>query len=91
MQAAGSIDENHVAGGKFGFAHRAADAIRERLDLPETAFRYLTSHGTVDQEHVRFLAQLMDGLDDPDDRAAVVHAARMFFRLYGDIFRSLRH
>jgi hypothetical protein len=26
---------------------------------------------------------------NPDDQAAVVHAARVFYRLYGDIFREL--
>ena len=31
----------------------------------------------------------MDRIDDPQDQAAIVHAARAFFRLYGDVFRSL--
>jgi len=32
---------------------------------------------------------LMDGQDDPDDQAAVVHVARVMYRLYGNLFRSL--
>jgi hypothetical protein len=28
-------------------------------------------------------------VQDPGDQAAIVHAARAFFRLYGDVFRSL--
>jgi hypothetical protein len=32
----------------------------------------------------------MDRLDEPDDRQAVIHAARLFYRLYGAIFHSLR-
>jgi hypothetical protein len=32
---------------------------------------------------------LMDGLDDPDDQAAVVQVARVMYRLYGNLFRSL--
>jgi hypothetical protein len=32
---------------------------------------------------------LMDQIDDPQDQADIVHAARVFFRLYGDVFRSL--
>jgi hypothetical protein len=31
----------------------------------------------------------MDRLDQPRDQQSVVHAARMMYRLYGDIFRSL--
>jgi hypothetical protein len=31
----------------------------------------------------------MDTLEDPADQAAIIHAARMFYRLYGDLFRSL--
>ena len=32
---------------------------------------------------------LMDRLEDPADRAAVVHVATGVYRLYGDIFRAL--
>ena len=28
-------------------------------------------------------------IDDTRDQADIVHAARAFFRLYGDVFRSL--
>ncbi len=87
---AGFFGMVHVLEGtSVSLAHLAADAIRNRLGLPQSAFRYLTSHGSVDQEHIRFLAELMDQLDDPEDQAAVTHAASMFFRLYGDIFRAI--
>jgi thiaminase len=78
-----------LEGTSVNLAHRAAGAIQQRLNLPDTAFRYLTSHGSVDQEHIRFLESLLNRLDEPGDQAAVTHAARMFFRLYGDIFRSI--
>ncbi len=32
---------------------------------------------------------LMDQITDRADQAAIVHAARVFFRLYGDVFRGL--
>jgi hypothetical protein len=38
---------------------------------------------------MKFFERLMDRLDDPDDREAVVHTARVVYRLYGDVFRSL--
>ena len=72
-------------------ATRAAQVMRESLVLPPEAFTYLTSHGTLDQEHVRFFAGLMNRLDAPADREAVTHVARTVFRLYGDIFRDLPH
>jgi hypothetical protein len=31
----------------------------------------------------------MDRIDDLRDQTAIVHAARAFFRLYGDVFRGL--
>lgn len=78
-----------LEGTSVSLAHRAAGAIQQRLNLPDSAFRYLTSHGSVDQAHILFLEGLMDRLNDADDQAAVIHAARMFFRLYGDIFRCI--
>lgn len=32
----------------------------------------------------------MNRLDDPLDQQAVVHAAKRFYVLYGDLFRTLR-
>ena len=78
-----------LEGTSVALATQAAGRIQKTLDLPDTAFSYLSSHGSLDQEHIRFYEKLMDRLDDADDRAAVTHAARMFYRLYGDIFRSL--
>lgn len=70
-------------------ATNAAGAIQHALGLPSNAFSYLNSHGSLDLEHVRFFEGLMNRLDDEDDKMAVVHCARMIYRLYGDIFRSL--
>ncbi|HRF53995.1 MAG TPA: iron-containing redox enzyme family protein [Aquimonas sp.] len=71
-------------------ATRAADAIEHALGLPRTAFSYLRSHGDLDIEHVGFFESLMNRLDDAEAQRAIIHAANMFYRLYGDIFRSLR-
>ncbi len=70
-------------------ASRAASVIRDSLALPEQAFRYLTSHGSVDQEHIAFFQKLVNRLDQSEDQDAVMHSAKMFYRLYGDIFTSL--
>jgi heme oxygenase len=78
-----------LEGTSVNLAHRAAEAIRNNLGLPQTAFRYLTSHGSVDQDHIAFLEKLVNRMEDPADRCEVLHSARMFFHLYGDVFRSV--
>ena len=78
-----------LEGTSQAIATRAAEMIRGCLGLPPEAFTYLTSHGSLDQEHVRFFAGLMDRLDAPADQEAVTHVARTVFRLYGDVFRDL--
>ncbi len=55
----------------------------------EAGFSYLTSHGALDQEHVAFFRTLVDGIDDPVVQDIVIDHAKMFYRLYGDIFREL--
>jgi pyrroloquinoline quinone (PQQ) biosynthesis protein C len=78
-----------LEGTSVALALLAADRIQDNLGLPANAFSYLRSHGTLDQEHTRHLARLLDALDDARDRAAVTHAAKMFYKLYGDVFRAL--
>ncbi len=70
-------------------ATEAAGAIRKELGLGAECFSYLTSHGSLDVSHLEFFQGLMDRLDDETDRQAVIHCARIMYRLYGDIFRSL--
>ncbi|MDH4096540.1 MAG: iron-containing redox enzyme family protein [Betaproteobacteria bacterium] len=87
---AGFFGMVHVLEGTSqALATRAAQVMRGALGLPAEAFTYLSSHGSLDQEHVRFFAGLMDRLEAPEDQAAVVHVAGMVYRLYGDIFRAL--
>jgi pyrroloquinoline quinone (PQQ) biosynthesis protein C len=78
-----------LEGTSTAIATTAADAMRRSLGLPANAFTYLTSHGSLDIEHVKFFEGLMNRIDDPDDQEAVVHCARAMYRLYGDIFRAL--
>ena len=79
-----------LEGTSVALATRAAETIETTLGLPRNAFSYLRSHGDLDIEHAGFYEGLMNRLDDEDDRRAVIHAARRFYKLYGDIFRSLR-
>lgn len=78
-----------LEGSSVALALLAADRIQKHLGLPDAAFSYLRSHGTLDQEHTQHFAVLMDAIEDPQDQAAIVHAAGAFYRLYGDVFRGL--
>ncbi len=77
-----------LEGTSVALALQAADRIQQTLGLPNKAFSYLRSHGTLDQEHTQHLAALLEQMA-PEDQADVVHAAKVFYKLYGDIFRSL--
>lgn len=78
-----------LEGTSVALATRAAEAIERSLGLPRTAFTYLLSHGDLDIEHTGFYERLMDRIEDPAEQAVIVHAARRFYRLYADIFRSI--
>ena len=78
-----------LEGTSVSLALMAADQIQKPLGLPDGAFSYLRSHGTLDQEHTAHFELLMDQIESPRDQADIVHAARAFYRLYGDVFRSL--
>jgi len=78
-----------LEGTSVALATTAAEAIQQQLDLPKKAFSYLTSHGSLDISHVDFFEKLMNQITDKTDQAVIIHSANVFFKLYGDIFRSL--
>jgi pyrroloquinoline quinone (PQQ) biosynthesis protein C len=78
-----------LEGTSTALATHAAASIQDSLQLPPAAFSYLTSHGSLDQSHVQFFESLMNRVDDAADQQAVIHGARMIYKLYGDIFRAL--
>lgn len=78
-----------LEGTSTALADHAAATIASKLQLPKKAFSYLTSHGALDQEHIKFYAGLMDKITDPAEQQQIIHSANCFYRLYGDIFRGL--
>jgi hypothetical protein len=78
-----------LEGTSVSLATHAAGVLQGALDLPPSAFSYLSSHGALDIEHLGDFEKLVNRFDQPDDRAAVVHCAKTFFRLYGNVFRSI--
>ena len=77
-----------LEGTSVALALQAADRIQQTLGLPNAAFSYLRSHGTLDQQHTMHLALLLERMT-PADQADIVHSARVFYKLYGDVFRAL--
>ena len=78
-----------LEGTSVALASTAANAIQQQLQLPKKAFSYLTSHGALDVSHVDFFEKLMNQVEDSNDQAQIIHCAKVFFKLYGNIFRSL--
>jgi pyrroloquinoline quinone (PQQ) biosynthesis protein C len=78
-----------LEGTSIALALDAASRVQSALGLPDRAFSYLRSHGTLDREHVQHLAAILARLRAPEDRAAVRACARAMFWLYGNVFRSL--
>jgi pyrroloquinoline quinone (PQQ) biosynthesis protein C len=78
-----------LEGTSVALALNAADEIQRTLGLPNHAFTYLRSHGSLDQQHIGHLTSIVDRFDAATDLPAVVRCASAMFRLYGNVFRSL--
>jgi long-chain acyl-CoA synthetase len=57
--------------------------------LKADCFRYLTSHGSIDLEHMNFLRDLMTRIERPEDKDAIIHMAQRMFILFANVFRSI--
>jgi len=79
-----------LEGTSITLATQAAEAIKNKNNLPDGAFSYLNSHGSLDIEHIAFLESLMNKLTSKKDKECVIHCAKAFYKLYGDIFRSIK-
>lgn len=78
-----------LEGTSIELATKAAKATQANLNLPDNAFTYLTSHGSLDISHMQFYQGLVNRLEAEEDRRFVIHTAKRFYKLYGDIFRNL--
>lgn len=72
-------------------ATRGAGAVQRALALPPSAFRYLNSHGALDQEHMAYFKRLMNEVKSSADKAAIVHVAKAIFILFGNVFHAIPH
>ncbi|MFW5451780.1 MAG: TenA family transcriptional regulator [Methylophagaceae bacterium] len=78
-----------LEGTSIATADAAAQGVQKALGLPNEAFSYLRSHGALDIEHVKFFEGLMNQIDDKQEQDLIIHCAKMVYRLYGDLFRSI--
>jgi len=78
-----------LEGTSVTMASSGAAAVERQLGLPKSAFRYLNSHGALDQDHMKFFEALMNRIDDPADQAAIVAMAKDMFRLFGGMFAAI--
>lgn len=78
-----------LEGTSVGVGGQVASLVKETLNLPDQAMTYLTSHSTLDQEHIQLFEGLMNRVTDAEDQQAIIDSAKMVFRLYGDMLREL--
>jgi pyrroloquinoline quinone (PQQ) biosynthesis protein C len=71
-------------------ADHAANQIQDSLGLPRKAFTYLRSHGALDLDHVKFFESLMNRITDSMEQQQIIHCAKVFYHLYGNIFHSVK-
>lgn len=78
-----------LEGTSTALATQAGQAIQQSLGLGKNAFTYLSSHGSLDVSHTAFYETLVNQVEDENDRALLIHSAKNFYKLYGNIFREL--
>ena len=78
-----------LEGTSTALATQGAKALARNLKLPERAFSYLLSHGALDISHMNFFANLVNGLEDEEDRQAIIHMAKRMFRLFANMFAAI--
>ena len=78
-----------LEGTSIALASNGAGAVQSSLGLPDSAFTYLTSHGALDQDHMRFFEKLVNSLDDRADEGAIVAMANDIFDLFAGMFAAI--
>ncbi|WP_354623127.1 AMP-binding protein [Psychromonas sp. MME2] len=68
---------------------KIAELVQQKLNLPDAAMSYLTSHSTLDQEHIKLFASLVNKISDKADQQAIIDGANMVFKLYSQMLAAL--
>jgi len=70
------------------YGGKAADSIARAngRDAAAGGFRFLSSHATMDAEHMAKLNVLLKTIDDPGAQAAIINSTRVNFHQFGQLF-----
>ncbi len=70
------------------YGGKVADSIARAIGKDVTAggFRFLSSHATMDADHMAKLNVLLKTIDDPAAQAAVIESTRVNFHQFGQLF-----
>ena len=80
-----------LEGTSVRLATQGAEAVARNLGLGPECFSYLTSHGSLDLEHLAFFETLMNEVEDPADQAAIIEVAQAIFERFAKVFLSIPH
>lgn len=78
-----------LEGTSTSLAVEAAEKIRSSLSLKRNCFSYLLSHGEIDVGHMKFFTSIVNRIDNKSDQEAIIKSAKIFFKLFADIFRNI--
>ncbi len=78
-----------LEGTSTAVASQAAKSISKSLNLAPDCFSYLASHGALDVEHTQFYEDIVNKISDEKDQQLLIHSAKVFYKLYADIFRDI--
>ena len=78
-----------LEGTSASLAPLVARLIREKLSLPDQALTYLTTHGELDQDHLKFFERIMNQIENVTDQQCIIDMANVVYRHYGDAYRDI--
>jgi hypothetical protein len=72
------------------YGGRVADAIARKIgrDVSVGGFRFLSSHASMDLDHMASLNRLVRTIEDPGAQAAIIRATNVNFHQFGQIFKT---
>ena len=72
------------------YGGRLAGAIARKIgrDAAAGGFKFLSSHATMELDHMASLNRLVNKIEDPAAQAAIVHSTNVNFHQFGQIFRA---
>jgi pyrroloquinoline quinone (PQQ) biosynthesis protein C len=80
-----------LEGISVGLGTSVAQILQKSLGLGKECFTYFESHGDLDIEHTKFIANILNKITDAKDQEDIIHATKVIYQLDSDMLRSLPH